>query len=201
VLLVKPEMKGVHVSAMRGEKVFDVTMSAVIIYDKFDFAAKANAILERAAQRTGESAHWRVKPWRADILKLPPAAEEALAEAAEAHLILLAMRQVQSFLPWLLGWLERWALCRQVHEAALAVWGGGNADAGSVRAIPELSRFAGRHGLSLIFEDNAMVEDKTSRLASDLRQREVSLTPTHQHILERPVRDDGEHWKHWGIND
>jgi len=186
---------------MRDGKAFDATMNAVIIYDKFDFAAKANAILERAAQRTGESAHWRVKPWRADILKLPPAAEEALAEAAEAHLILLAMRQVQSLLPWLLGWLERWALCRQVHEAALAVWGGGTADAGSVRAIPELSQFAGRHGLSLIFDDNALVEARSLRLASDLRQRDVSLTRTLQHILEWPVREDGQHWKHWGIND
>ena len=52
---------------MRDEKVFDATMNAVIIYDKFDFAAKANAMLERAAQRTGETVHWKVKPWRADI--------------------------------------------------------------------------------------------------------------------------------------
>jgi hypothetical protein len=83
----------------------------------------------------------------------------------------------------------------------LAVWGGGNADAGSVQAMPELSHFAGRHGLSLIFDDHALVEDKSLRLASDLHQREVSLTPTLQHILEQPVRDDGQHWKHWGIND
>ena len=106
------------VIAMRDKKAFDATMIAVIIYDKYDFATKANAMLERAAQRTGETEHWRVKPWRADILKLPPAAEEALAEAAEAHLILLAMRQVQSFLPWLLGWLERWAVCRRFMRPA-----------------------------------------------------------------------------------
>ncbi len=189
------------VIAMRDKKAFDATMIAVIIYDKYDFATKANAMLERAAQRTGETEHWRVKPWRADILKLPPAAEEALAEAADAHLILLAMRQVQSFLPWLLGWLERWAVCRRIHAAGLAVWAGGIADAGSARAIPDLSHFARRHGLSLIFDDNALAEDKSLRLASDLHQREVSLTPTLHHILEQPVRDDGQHWKHWGIND
>jgi hypothetical protein len=194
-------MKGAHVTVMRDEKTFEATVNAVIIYDKFDFAAKASAMLERAAQRTGQTMRWRVKPWRADILKLPPAAEEALAEAAEAHLILLAMRQVQSLLPWLLGWLERWAMRRQVHWAALAVWGGEIAAAGSVRAIPELSHFAWRHGLSLIFDGNAPVEDKSSRLAGDLPQREVSLTPTLQHMLEQPVRDDDQHWQHWGIND
>jgi len=123
-------------------------MNAVIFYDKFDFAAKAKAILERAAHRTDETTHWSVKPWRVDMLKLPPAAEAALAEAAEAHLIVLAVCQVQSVL---VDWLERWATCRQVQEAALAVWSGGNADTCSARAAPELSQFAGRHGLGLIF--------------------------------------------------
>ena len=128
-------------------------MNAVIIYDRFDFAAKAKAMLERAAHGTGEATHWSVKPWRVDMLKLPPAAEAALAEAAEAHLIVLALRQVQSFFPWLADWLERWATCRQVQEAALAVWDSENADTRPVRATPELSQFAGRHGLSLLFDE------------------------------------------------
>jgi hypothetical protein len=85
--------------AIRDKNVFDATMNAVIIYDTFDFAAKANAMLERAAHQTDETTHWSVKPWRVDMLKLPPAAEAALADAAEAHLILLAVRQVQSLLP------------------------------------------------------------------------------------------------------
>lgn len=173
-------------------------MNAVIIYDKFDFAAQANAMLERAAHRAGETTHWSVKPWRVDILKLPPAAEAALAEAAEAHLIMLAVRQVQSVLPWLVDWLERWAACRQVQETALAVWDGGSADPLSARAAPGLLQFARRHGLSLIFDDNALVEDISSMVASDLHKREVSLTPTLQHILKQPERD---YYQHWGINE
>jgi hypothetical protein len=187
--------------AIREEKVLDATMNAVIIYDEFDYATKANAMLERAAHRTGEITHWSVKLWRVDVLKLSPAAETALAEAAEAHLIMLAVRQVQSLLPWLVDWLERWATRRQVQEAALAVWDGGNADTRFARATPELSQFAGRHGLSLIFDDNALVEDKSSMFASDLEKQEVSLTPTLQHIPERPVRDDYLHWEHWGLNE
>lgn len=173
-------------------------MNAVIIYDKFDFAAQANAMLERAAHRAGETAHWSVKPWRVDILKLPPAAEAALAEAAEAHLIVLALRQVQSFLPWLVDWLERWAACRQIQQAALAVWEGGSADTLSARAAPGLLQFAGRHGLSLIFDDNALVEDKSSMVASDPHKREVSSAPTLHQILEQPERD---YYQHWGINE
>jgi hypothetical protein len=182
-------MKRMNATAIREENVMDATMNAVIIYDEFDYAAKANAMLERAAHRMDETTHWSIKPWRVDMLKLPPAAEAALAEAAEAHLIVLAVRQVQSLLPWLMDWLERWATCRQVQEAALAVWDGENAATRSARATPELSQFAGHHGLSLIFDDNALVEDKSSMVASDLHKREIYLPPTFQHILEEPVCD------------
>jgi hydrogenase maturation factor HypF (carbamoyltransferase family) len=179
-------MKRMSATAIREENVLDATMNAVIIYDEFDYATKANAMLERAAHRTDETTHWSVKPWRVDMLKLPLAAEAALSEATEAHLIVLAVRQVQFLL---MNWLEQWAACRQIQEAALAVWGGGSADTRLARATPELSQFAGHHGLSLIFDDNMLVEDKSLMVESDLHKREVSLPPTFQHILEEPVRD------------
>jgi hypothetical protein len=152
-------MKHMNAPAIKDKNVLDATMNAVIIYDEFDVAAKANAMLGRAAHRAGETTHWNVTPWRVDMLKLQPTAEAALAEAAAAHLIVLAVRKVQSFHPCLVDWLERWATCRQVQEAALAVWAGGNADTPSARASPELSQFVGRHGLSVIVDDNARVED------------------------------------------
>lgn len=132
-----------------------------------------------------------------DMLALPPAAETALVEAAEAHLIVIAVQKVQ---PLLIDWLERWANCRQVQEAALAVWDGTNADRLTIStcATPELSQFTGRHGLSLLFGNNALVGDKSSMNSSDLRGREVSLTPTLLHIVEQPLRDSHQHW---GIND
>ena len=172
-------------------------MNAVIIYDRFDFAAKAKAMLERAAHGMGEAAHWSVKPWRVDMLELPPAAEAALAEAAEAHLMVLELRQVPSLLPWLGDWLERWAASRQVQDAALAIWDGGNAASRPARATPEWSQFAGRHGLSLIFNDNVLVVDKSSIFANDLHEREVALTPTLKHILEQSEQG----YQHWGLND
>jgi hypothetical protein len=171
-------------------------LNAVIIYDTFDLAVKAKGMLKRG--RTDEPTHWNVKPWRADVLRLPPAVDVALTEAADAHLMLLAVRQVQSFLPWLMDWLERWATCRQFKEAALAVWDAGDNNTRSARATLELSQFAGRHGLSLIFSDKTLVEDKSRMDASGLHQREVFLTPTLQHILEQPVRND---YQYWGINE
>jgi lysyl-tRNA synthetase class I len=115
-LAAKPVINFMNATAIRDENVFDATMTAMIIYDKCDSAAKAKEMLERVAHRTDERTHWSVMPWRADMLKLSPTAEVALAEAAEAHLILLAVRQVQSLLPWLVDWLERWA--KQAEDLA-----------------------------------------------------------------------------------
>jgi hypothetical protein len=155
-------------TAIRDATGFTATMNAVIIYDTFDFGAQANAMLKRATHRKDETTLWDVRLWRADLLKMPLAAETALMEAAEAHLIMLAVQHVQSLLPWLMDWLERWALRRKIQEAALALWVGGSAENRSAQTTREFSQFAENHGLSLIFDDNAKVEGKSSMIATVL---------------------------------
>ena len=176
----------------------DTTLNAVIIYDTFDLAANAKTIMERAAHRTDENTRWKVKPWRVDMLRMQSLAQAALVEAADAHLILLAVHKVQSLLPWFLDWLDRWARSRQVLAAGLAVWDRGNPESRSARSIPELSLFAERHGLSLVYDDSPLVEDSSSKFESELRKREVYLTPTLRHILGRTVSDG---YQHWGLNE
>ena len=173
-------------------------MNAVIIYDKFDFAAEAIAMLERAAHRTDTFTKWSVKPWRVDMLKLPPAAEAALAEAVEAHLVLLAVRRVLSVFPWLVDWLERWATDRQIPDAAMAVWDGATGITRSSRATPELSQFAVRRGVSLLYDENAAVGDQTALSATNPLGPQIALPPTLHHTVEQPV---GESYQHWGINE
>jgi hypothetical protein len=131
-------------------------MNAVILYDRFEFAVKAGAMLRRVAERADETVHWVVMPWRLDILEMPAAAEQALAEAAGAHLILLAMRQADSLAAWLLDWLERWAKRRQIMAAALAMWVGGAGNTVFGGTTPELSTFAERHGLILVRSDEGI---------------------------------------------
>ena len=148
-------------------------MNAVVVYDTFDSAVKARRVLER--DWAGEPTYWNVKPWRVDMLKIPPAAEVALTEAADAHLMLIAVPRFETFLPWLVDWLERWATCRKVKEAGLAVW-----DCRTLaHARPELSQFAERHGMSLICDAAPLVEDKSSMVAQDLH----------------------DPYQHWGINE
>ena len=182
------KVNGMQGHSISEEDVSGEIVNAVIIYYNCGFATKAYQLLKRATSGTNEPTQWRVKPWRVDVLKLSPANEEAMAEMSGAHLIVLAVFEAQSLLPWLIDWLEWWATRRQIQEAALAVWEGANADARMARATPELSRFVGRHGLSLILND-AMGDDESSMFGRDPRPREVDLFPRLQN------------YQRWGINE
>src|SRR4029077_13046842 len=89
-------------------------MNALIIYDNFSSATTAVATLQRAAHHAELDAQWNMRPWRVDVLRLPSAADEALREAADADLIVLAGPQAYPLPTWLKEWLERWAKRRQV---------------------------------------------------------------------------------------
>ncbi len=191
-------MNDMSAMAIPGEQVLEATMNAVIIYDDLDFASKAQALLGCAAHRADEALLWTVKPWRLDLLILPLTADEALKDAAEAHLIVFAVRSQADLPPRLLDWLEKWAGCRQVQDAALAVFDGGNGDMLSGTAAPELSQFAERHGLSFILGDVGPSEEESALLVQSLHERTMAQTATLLGILEQEPLD---HYCGWGIND
>src|SRR5436190_2099299 len=66
------------------------TMKAVIIYADVATAARSIAILRRASSLANVSGEWNIKPWRVDVLNLQMIAEEALLEALDANIIVLA---------------------------------------------------------------------------------------------------------------
>jgi len=185
-------------TARRDEPVAEATMKAVILYDDFVLATNLNARLRSAAGRHAETAHWTVRPWRLDLLTLSPAADEAWSDVLDAHLIVLAAHQPESLTAGLMDWLEEWAGHRQIQAAALAVFGGPNARPLSARAVPQLSRFAERHGLSFIFDTGGgEAPDEPTACADDLREQAMAMTPTMMEFPEPPG-----HWStgHWGMN-
>lgn len=183
---------------MGAEEVVEATMKALIIYDETALASKAQAMLGRAAHRADEALLWTVKPWRLDLLILPLTADEALKDAAEVHLIVFAVHSQADLSPHLLDWLEKWAGCRQVQDAALAVFDGGNGDTLSTNVAPELSQFAGRQGLSFIFGDPGPSEEGSALLVQSLDARSAASTPTLEHSLEQSEQG---YYQHWGINE
>lgn len=170
-------------------------VNVVIIYDELASATKANAVLERVFHQASQIGMWNVKPWRLDLLNVPAIAAEALKDTADAHLIVFALRPTQSPSEWLLDWLEQWASKRQVGEAALAVFVGGNGEAPSTTtAVRQLPQFARRHGLNFIFDASIAAQDKPEVLNHNVQEGELSGTPALQ-VTDEPVHE------HWGINE
>ena len=124
-------------------------MKALIIYDDFDFAARARTFLHNASHQPDAGEEWEVSPWRADLLRLPFAGEEALLAAVDAHLIILAGNRVKFFPVWLQRWMERWTAQRQIQNAVLVVISDGNLHNFSNSTSPSLAEFAHSHGLRL----------------------------------------------------
>jgi hypothetical protein len=160
----------------------DSTMKTLIIYQDFAFAVKANAALQHAAQYSDIRVQWNIRPWRVDLLKFPLAAEEALADALDAHLIVFGSRCAHSFPFWLENWLEQWAKCRQIKDVALAVIHEDSADPLPALATTGLSYFATRHGLNFIFDVNLVLVPSSIGPSQNSRPRDA-------------------HYQGWGINE
>ena len=81
-----------------------------------------------------------------------------MTEARDAHLVLLSLRNPLAVPILLDNWLKRWAVSRQVQEAALAVWGGKQGNALSLEVPVVVAEFAAHHGLSCIYGDGEVTQ-------------------------------------------
>jgi hypothetical protein len=153
----------------------DHMMKALIIYDNFAFAAKATELLQRVAHQADVSMHWNLRLWRLDTLNLPHRADEALAEAADAHVVVFAGHRTQLLPCWLLNWLERWVPCHEVADAAFAVIGGRSGDELIMPAAVELSQFARRHGFNFIVEGGLVEKCEAEFSTRNTPETEMAL--------------------------
>jgi len=180
-------------------------MKALIIYDDFDSAVKANATLQHSAHKAGFAEQWNVRPWRVNMLKIPPMSDEALTEALDAHLIVFAGQSAQSLPFWLERWLEQWTKYRRVKDAALAVVHPGGPKTltlGSTK--PDLSQFARRHDLNVIFDGDitsisSSIGDKTSSAEGHLHEHELSMAPFLPQTLDTKTQDAYRGWNIIGL--
>jgi hypothetical protein len=176
-------------------KLKNPNMKALVIYDDLASAEKANAALQNAAQSAGFSVRWNIRPWRVEMLKFSPTAKEALTEAMDAHLIVFVGRHTQSLPFWLQDWLEQWAKCRQIKDVALAVIDTGNTKA--VTSQSDLSQFARRHGLSVIFSGRRVIANSLLHVES-LETFGPDTSTIMPLIADKKTQDS---YRGWGINE
>jgi len=180
-------------------------MKALIIYDDFYSAVKANASLQHSAHNADLSVQWNIRPWRVNILKFPPTSDEALTEALDAHLIVFAGHSAQSLTFWLERWLEQWAKYRRIKDAALAVVNAGSPRTFSLAsARPDLTHFARRHDLNVIFDDDitsipSSIEDRPSSVEGYLHEHELSMSPFLLRSRDTKTRDSYRGWSITGL--
>jgi len=163
-------------------------MKALIIYDDIACAANTTAILHRVAHHADVTVKWVIRPWRLNMLKSPPTAKHALRDAADAHLIVFAIRSTPKFPVWTMGWLEQWATLRHTPEAALAILGDGTPIASAAQTTAELSQFSRRYGLSFIFNNHGGIDDKPAFFDPRVNEGEPRLFPANPSFMNVPKR-------------
>ena len=184
--------------AIQNESLFEMTLKATVIYDDFDFATRAAALLERAAVRVHEAIKWDVKPWRLDVLKQTSLAGAAGAEAADADLLVFALSQTRSLPPELTVWLEDWGAHRQIEDTAIMVLSPGER-AAATPLWHELKQFARRQGLAFLSSHEVLENGDSMQFVHQLWQRRQPAPPgfgSPAHSLHPPHPP-----RHWGFNE
>jgi len=184
--------------AIRDESPFEMTLKATVIYDDFDFATRAAALLERVAVRVHEAMKWDVKPWRLDVLKESSLAEAAVAEAADADLLVFALSQTPSPPVELTVWLQQWKTYRQIEDVAVMVLSPAEHPAATPLWL-ELKQFAARYGLAFLSSRDVRENGDSMQFVYQLWQRKQPTAPALELLAESPPPPRPP--PHWGINE
>jgi hypothetical protein len=182
-----------------GEKrLWEMTLKAAVMYDDFDFAARAAALLERVAICADEAMRWDLKPWRFDVLKQSTLAKAALGETVDADLIVVASCGTHLPPDELMDWLEQWAVRRQIRDVAVMAFCP-EENAGPMSLGERLKQFAEWHDLpflgSRILQDDGVSTNFINRLWQQ-RQSPQPVVPSLE-LSGGPSRPS----RHWGINE
>jgi hypothetical protein len=173
----------------------EMTLKAAVIYDDFDFAARAAALLERVAIRTDEAMQWDIKPWRLDLLKPSSLGNAALEETVDADLIVVAASRTHLVPDELLEWLEHWAAQRQIADPALMVLYP-EETAGPTSLADRLAEFAEWQGLPFLGCRNLGDDEDPMDFIHRRWQRKHPVIPA----AKWPT-DQLPATRHWGINE
>jgi hypothetical protein len=167
-------------------------MKAVIIYDDLPSATKAYATLQCVGLRPDVRVRWTISLWRVDIMKEATAANNALVDAQDAHLIVFAGRSAQSIPSRLRHWLGRWAALRRIPNAAVAVIPNNDARF----AAPKLHIVVQQHGLGFIGNEGTVARNAMNLLVRYSREPELPLAFERCYLPDPQFSHRG-----WGLNE
>jgi quercetin dioxygenase-like cupin family protein len=176
----------------------DSTMKTLIIYNDVASAVRANAALQNSARNTDLAVRWNAHFWQIDMLQFSANAKDALRDALDAHLIVIAAPSAKSSALWLLNWLEHWGNCHQIKEAALALMGDESPDFLGTPAVDNFSRLTRRHGLGLILADSRSGKDQLNFIERSLNEKKLLACKPALFMQDGQIQQP---YECWGINE
>jgi hypothetical protein len=97
----------------------DMSVKVVIAYDNLDVARRAEAVYDRLAQRLEETFEFQQRLWRFDVLAEHSLRAQAVRDAADADIVIVAMKDDSELPEAVRDWLE--SLLRRTTGAAALV--------------------------------------------------------------------------------
>jgi hypothetical protein len=96
----------------------DSSVKVVIAYDNLDIAKRAEAVYERLARRLGQAFEFQQRLWRFDVLQEDSLRDQAVRDAADADIVIVAMQEDADVPEAVRRWLES-LLSRSTGATAL----------------------------------------------------------------------------------
>ena len=96
----------------------DSSVKVVIAYDNLDIAKRAEAVYDRLARRLGQAFEFQQRLWRFDVLEEDSLRDQAVRDAAEADIVIVAMKEDADMPEAVRHWLES-LLSRSTGATAL----------------------------------------------------------------------------------
>ncbi len=161
-------------------------LKAVIIYDDFNSATHATALLERVALRVDAAMKWDIKPWRSDVLKQPTLAALTVAVAANADLIVLALNYIHPLPPEVPQWLKNWAAHRRIKDAAVLALHTGTSHS-QPKSWNEIKTIVEAHGLTFLGGHHIWKNHSPAPFAHRFQQQKQLAAPVQRPAFAEPL--------------
>jgi hypothetical protein len=173
-------------------------INVVVVYHDFAAGLRAKAFCDYLGKRFSPEFQIGFKLWRFDILELAICRKAALAEAANADIMVIAAESSSPLPASLMGWLEDWAMQHAVEDAALILLleHAAGADSESLAPLANLRQLAEHAGAPFFCSGPVSPSDSWHAVFDEIQWRAHALTSTLKQILDHPTT-----WQRWGINE
>ena len=84
----------------------ELSVKVVIVYDNLDVAKRAEAVYDRLTQRLEETFEFQQRLWRFDVLEEESLRAQAVRDAVDADIVIVAMKDDSEVPEAVRRWLE-----------------------------------------------------------------------------------------------